>query len=375
MAINMYVKDNQKLYEVYVNGLDSGGRRFQRRKLNIESLRKAEAIEFEFKRELAIRREQKVQYRWGEWFDICMQRMKVEFKPSTILSYTGTVGKWAHPHWQDKELNTITKSDIYQVVFEKADNLFTANSRKHLLKMIKRIFQMAVEEGILDRNPCIGITVKVPEIDQKVLTNAEVEIFLREAKAVNHRFYPIWAMALMTGMRSGEMFALRWTDINLEARTISITKQWTSKNGFGPTKSRTNRLIPISDNLLMFLKELKLQKLNGEFVLPHLSEWEKGEQARATRDFCQAIGVTSVKFHDLRATFITNLLARGESLARVMCVVGHRELRTTNCYLRKAGVEISGATDKLGYELPALLPGDREATAVLNGLYLVDGGA
>ena len=216
----------------------------------------------------------------------------------------------------------------------------------------------AVEEGHLDRNPCLGINIKVPELDQKVLTASEVAIFLKEARISNHRFYPIWTMALMTGMRSGELYALRWTDVDLYARKISVTRQWTSKNGFGPTKTRLNRVVPISEELVKFLKELKLQRGNDEYVLPHANGWHKGEQARITREFCHAVGVTEVKFHDLRATFITNLLSRGESLARVMSIVGHNDLKTTNGYLRKAGVDVQGATDKLGYSVPEIPNGE-----------------
>jgi integrase len=93
-------------------------------------------------------------------------------------------------------------------------------------------------------------------------------------------------------------------------------------------------------------------------VLPRLVEWNNGDQAEVLREFCEAIGITSVKFHDLRATFITNLLARGESLARVMAIVGHTQLKTTNVYLRKAGVDIQGGTDKLGYSLPSETMGE-----------------
>lgn len=175
--------------------------------------------------------------------------------------------------------------------------------------MAKRIFQMAVEEGVLDRNPCIGVSVRVSEVAQKVLTNAEVEIFLREARNCNHRFYPIWLMALMTGMRSGELFALKWTDLDFDARTISVTKAWSSKCGITSTKTRRTRIVPISDDLLSFLRERKLRHgAQNEYVLPHSSEWENGEQARITREFCVGIGITPIKFHDLRATFITNLL-------------------------------------------------------------------
>lgn len=352
MAIRTYEQDGKKMFEVYLNGFDNRGVRLQRKRTGIETLRKAQTIEFELKRELAKIREEKVPFRWSEWFDECIKRMRLDFTPSTVMSYEA-LKKWVHPHWASKEINAVTKADVYDLIFNKCTEVKTSYTRRNILKMTRRIFQMAVEEAHLDRNPCTGVTVRVAEVEQKVLTNKEVEIFLREAQMANHRFYSVWVVALMTGMRSGEMFALKWTDIDFEAQTIAVTKQWTSKNGFGPTKSRRSRVVPISEDLLSFLKELKLKSGDREFVLPRLNEWETGEQARVTREFCEASGITSVKFHDLRATFITNLLARGESLARVMTIVGHSELKTTNGYLRRAGVDVRGGTEKLGYKLPS----------------------
>jgi integrase len=331
MAIRTYVENGKKLYEVYVNGFDSRGARIQRKRKGIETIQKAKVSEFELKRELALKREEKVPYRWQEWLDVCLKRMKLEYRPSTVINYGCTLGKWINPKWAHQELNQITKNDVYAAIYEDLGPSLSPHSRRTVLKMVKRIFQLAVEEGVLDRNPCGGIQIKVPEVDQKVLTSAEVEVFLREARATNHRFYQVWAMALMTGMRSGELFALKWTDLDLEGRTIAVTKQWTNKNGFGPTKSRRNRVVPISDDLLQFLKEMKLRKsAESEVLLPRIQEWTDGQQATVTREFCAAVGVTPVKFHDLRATFITSLLARGESLARVMAIVGHSELKTTN---------------------------------------------
>ncbi len=361
MAIKQYEENGKRFYEVYVNGSDSRGQRVQRRKRAIETLQKAKTIEFEFKRELAMLKEERVPYRFQEWFEICLKRMKVEMKPSTIYNYQTQIQKWIMPHWAQNEINKVSRTDVHEMIFEKCAAIVTPNNRKTVLKMMKRIFEMAVQDGQLDRNPCVGIQVKAPEVEQKVLTNTEVEIFLREAKLTNHRFYPIWAMALLTGMRSGELVALKWTDVDFDARTLSISKQWTSKNGIGPTKTQRSRIVPVSEDLLQFLKELKLKRGSEESVLPHLPEWEGGTQAQVTREFCETIGITSVKFHDLRATFITNLLARGESLARVMAMVGHNQLKTTNGYLRKAGVEVQGGTDKLGYKLPKV-----EAAQVLS---------
>ena len=353
MTIKSYVENGKKFYEIYLNGFDSAGRRIQRRKKGIETLRKAESVEFELKRELAKLKEEAVPFRWHEWFDLCMSRMKLEMKPSTIYNYQTQIRKWIHPHWHDLEIRNIKKSDVHEMIFDKCAAIVSPNNRKTILKMLKRILALAVEDGAIDRNPCVGIQVKAPEIEQKVFTTTEVEIFLREAKICNHRFYPIWAVALMTGMRSGELYALKWTDIDFDNQSICVSKQWSSKNGLGPTKTGRSRIVPISDNLLKFLKELKLKHgLDRDSVLPQLLEWENGEQARITKEFCVSIGITPIKFHDLRATFITNLLSRGESLARVMSIVGHGQLKTTNGYLRKAGIEVKGATDKLGYNLP-----------------------
>lgn len=64
--------------------------------------------------------------------------------------------------------------------------------------------------------------------------------------------------------------------------------------------------------------------------------------------------ITPVKFHDLRATFITNLLSQGVPLVKVMSIVGHKKLETTDIYLRLAGVDIKGATDALSYSVPTI---------------------
>ncbi len=241
---------------------------------------------------------------------------------------------------------------MHSFLFEELPLDTTAHTRKYVLKIIKRIFQMAVDNGHLDRNPTLGLMVKVPETLKSVLTPVEVKTLLREARATQHRFYPIWIMALFTGMRSGELYALKWSDVDFEARIIHVSKSWSSKNGYTSTKNQKTRVVPISNELMDFLREYKLKNVKSEFVLPHLTEWSRGDAAEVLKHFCRSLEITPIKFHDLRATFITNLLTRGESLARVMAVVGHADIDTTNVYLRLAGVELNGATEKLGYEIP-----------------------
>lgn len=353
MAIKSYQAKGKKLFEVYVNGFDIRGKRVQMRKRGIESIKKAQDLEFELERALAIRKEGDVHLRWNEWFDECIKIITSSHQPSTVYSYEKVCRKWVCPHLGSKELRKVSKMDLHDILYEKmTDDLATPHTRKQVLKIVKRIFQIAIDNGKLDRNPCQGMTVKVPESEMKVLTNSEAQKLLAQAMITNHRFYPVWTVALFTGMRSGELFALRWSDVDFETKQISVSRSWNSKNGYKSTKSQKTRIVPISDELLVFLKKLKLQRSQEEFVLPHLYEWQRGDAAEVLRGFCKLLGITQIRFHDLRATFITNLLARGTPLVQVMAIVGHSDMETTNWYVRKAGIELEGATQKLGYVVP-----------------------
>ncbi|MCK6596761.1 MAG: site-specific integrase [Bdellovibrionaceae bacterium] len=352
MAIKSYTSKGKKLFEVYVNGFNSRGKRIQMRKRGVESITKAKDLEFEFERELALHKNAEVHLRWSEWYLECISLLKVSCRPSTVYSFEKVCTKWINKHFDEKELRSISKLDIHELIHEKVvGEKVTPHTRKYVLKLVKRTLQMAVDHGKLDKNNALGLQVKVPETDQKVLTNSEVEKLLQFAHSTNHHFYPVWLVALFTGMRSGELYALKWTEVDFETKSIHVIQSWNSKNGFTPTKNQKNRVVPISEDLINFLKEQRLRATN-EFVLPRLNEWERGDAAHVLGQVCIALGITKIRFHDLRATFITNLLSRGESLARVMAIVGHADIETTNVYLRKAGIELAGGTDKLGYSVP-----------------------
>ena len=94
----------------------------------------------------------------------------------------------------------------------------------------------------------------------------------------------------------------KWTDVDFDAEIISVNKQWTNKDGFHELKTGDWRVVPINQDLKCLLNELKTSKNQGEFILPRLMEWTHGDQAKVLRDFCQPAGITSIKFHDLRAT-------------------------------------------------------------------------
>ncbi len=352
MAIKSYLgKQGEKLYEVYVAVRAPKGGKYQFRRRGLKTLRSAETTEFELKRKLCDKREKQF-YTWDEWHKVFIERIRLEFLPTTVIDYTGQLLKWVTPVWKDRELQTIKATDVHSLIFNSVGNV-SPGTRHNILKKLKRIFQAAVDDGLIENNPATPIKVKVPQKKQAVLNASEVDILLQEAKKLGHRFYPIWAVALFTGMRSGELYALKWSDIDFESKRIYVTKSWNNKNGIGPTKSTKNRVVPMSGQLEILFKELKLQKgIQDEHVLPHVEEWTHGDQARVLREFCCQLGITSLKFHDLRATFITQLLLNNVPLAQVMSIVGHAEIKTTNEYLRIVGADLNGATEGLKYSIP-----------------------
>ena len=185
---------------------------------------------------------------------------------------------------------------------------------------------------------------KVPDI----LNLEEIRKLLTEARRLEHHWYPMWAMALLTGMRNGELHALLWSDVDLENRKITVSKSYHSRGKFvKSTKSGRWRTVPIADELYTLLLELKVTTGDRSHVLPRHWKWDEGRQAEVLRAFCKGIGIKSIRFHALRACFATQLLAHDIAPARVMKICGWSELKTMQHYTRLAGVDERGATQVL----------------------------
>ena len=350
MAIESYVKEGRTLWRASVKIRDLNKRQITRQQGNLTTEAQAKKAEFKLMTDLVSKKNDCGRYRWNEWTQHCFQKMRLRFQGSTMAGYEAYIKKWVNPVFGELWIERITINDIHNLIFSSIHGV-SPSTRKTILKHVKRLFNMAVEEGILTKNPCLGLKVKVPEPRRLVLNQTEISTLLNKGQAIGHPFYNHWVLALLTGMRSGELFALNWTDIDFENGYISVNKGWNKFNGMGPTKNSQNRIVPISKELERFLKGLRLRS-SSENVLERCRDWQTGCQASVLKKFCEEIGITPVKFHDLRATFITQLLLKGVPVAKVMAIVGHAELKTTMHYVRLVGADVMGVTDTLGIEVP-----------------------
>jgi integrase len=254
--------------------------------------------------------------------------------------------------WGERLVDEITSLDIRELIRLKASDR-SPSHQKNILKYIRGAFTFAVEKGILKSNPTPLMKFKLGDKLKSVLTLEQVKIFLTQAKVMESEWYPIWATALYTGMRNGELHALTWDKVNLEQRRILVDSSWNKEDGFKDTKSGDDRHVEIAPELLVMLRELKIKSFDSSFVLPRVDKWDKGEQARELRMFLMGLGLPRIRFHDLRATWATIMLSMGIAPIKVMAMGGWKDLKTMQYYIRKAGVETSGISDKLSLHNPS----------------------
>lgn len=269
----------------------------------------------------------------------------------TVLCYGQCLRAHTFDSWGDRLIDSITAQEVRELIKEKVGNR-SQSQQKNLLKYIRGAFTFAVERGDIPSDPTPKMKFRIGDKIKQVLTEEQARILLTQAKIMESEWYPIWATALYTGMRNGELYALTWDKVNLEERKILVDCSWNNKDGFKDTKSGDDRIVEIAPDLLTIFKQLHLSRAESNFVLSRIDKWDKGEQARELRMFLEGLGLPRIRFHDLRATWATLMLSKGIPPIKVMFMGGWKDLKTMQFYVRKAGVNITGISDVLSLHNP-----------------------
>mgnify|MGYP000675147409 CR=1 FL=1 len=266
---------------------------------------------------------------------------------NTLKNYRECIKANTYYLWSNKYVDQFTTSEIREFIMEKCSK-FSEAHRKNMLKYLRAVFKYAVEQNILATNPCPKLKFKNNEKIKKMLKEEEVKVFLKEAKQRNHEWFPVWAVACYTGLRNGELYALKWENVDFQNRLIYITHSWNKVNGFKSTKSGDDRIVVIAPSLMPIINDLFLNR-TSEYVLPRIRDWETGTQAKPLKAFLKEINLPLIRFHDLRASWATIMLSKGIEPIKVMSMGGWKDLKTMQIYIRKSGIHIKGITNDLKF--------------------------
>ena len=268
----------------------------------------------------------------------------------TITDYEYCLRAHTTEAWGDRYIDSITTQEVRELLQAKVGHRKQSH-QKYFLKCIRSVFNYAVESGKVNRNPTPMMKFKVGDKIKAVLNEGQAKLLIAKARELDWEWAPHYAVALYTGMRNGELYALKKACVDFASNTILVNLSWNNVDGFKSTKSGDDRRIDIPTPLLPILKEL-MEESDSEFLLPRLSKWDKGEQARDLRMFLMGIGLPPIRFHDLRASWATMLLSKGVEPIKVMKMGGWKDLAPLLIYARKAAVAIKGASACLNLESP-----------------------
>lgn len=157
----------------------------------------------------------------------------------------------------------------------------------------------------------------------------------------------------MTGLRQGELLALRWRDVDWSAQRIRVRRNYVRGHLLTPKSKRGSRSVPLASRVAAELKRHFERSLGQEDedlvfanpdtgkVLAHSSLVQRFKKA------LKAAGVREVRFNDLRHTFGTRMAAAGVPMRTLQEWMGHRDFRTTLIYADYApGEDESGTVDE-----------------------------
>jgi len=220
-----------------------------------------------------------------------------------------------------EELSDITPAVVEKLLSRRLGEVSPATANKNL-RTVKAALTRAVDRGHLEENPASKVTqVPEPEREIRVLSKEEVQKLLEAAPSL--RWKALISLGVTTGMRRGEMLALRWKDVDLEDGT-----SWVRNTPDHHTKSGKNRTLGLRPHVCELLGHFPR---NG----PYVSHTKDGNPMRnnVQRDFGRIVekaGIDRCTLHDLRRTFISHLAMAGVNASVVKELAGHASIATTS---------------------------------------------
>ncbi|MDQ6807184.1 MAG: tyrosine-type recombinase/integrase [Actinomycetota bacterium] len=263
-------------------------------------------------------------------------------KPSTLRAYRSKLAAQITPQLGDKPLARVRRDDVEAFrdgcLRRGLSPKYTANA----LGFLHSVFEFGIRHGWAMANPCRYVDApRTLEGDTAIrfLDAEEVEALLGAVPDGSYGRVQrvLYLAAVMTGMRQGELLALRWQDVDWTAQRVRVNRNYVNGQ-FGTPKSRRGRSVPLADRLggeLDRLYRASAYQADDDLVFgnPHTGRPMNGHTlTRTFQTALEAAGVRKVRFHDMRHTFGTRMAAAGVAMRTLQEWMGHRDFRTTLIY-------------------------------------------
>lgn len=282
--------------------------------------------------------------------------VKPSLRPQTYRSYAGVVNKHVNPALGRIRLVKLSPQHLQRFYREKQDEGLTRTVRL-CHSVLHRSLGQATKWGLIPRNPASLVDPpKVPKKEFRPLSPEQAQRFLEAAEG--DRFYALYVLAITCGLRQGELLGLTWENVDLDKGTLQVRYQlqWQKKEMARggtreepswvltePKSAKSRRTVILPQVAVQALKKHRVQQIAeklemGEvwqdlgfvFTTP-MGTPQDASNLRKTSFYplLERAGVPRIRFHDLRHTCATVLLAQGVHPKVVQEQLGHSQISLT----------------------------------------------
>lgn len=282
-----------------------------------------------------------------DWFILKMDGSKSIRTKESYLSY---VENKFIPYFKDKDINSISTKDALEFQSHLAKSGHNPKGVNLLIGCLRQIFKYAVDIDTISKSPFDRIpNLKKGQKLFEYLTDTEIRTLLKVS--VNSEYYPAYFTAIYTGLRRGELAALKWDRVDFVKNRIDVTR---TRDRYGlreNTKSNKLRVVPIATELRPLLLGLSNRR-SSDFVFTYKSgvELNFNHISRELKKSLKLAGINrNIRFHDLRHTFASQYMMKGGSIYTLQKLLGHSSIQMTEIYAHLSKDHLSDAIEVMSF--------------------------
>jgi integrase len=266
-------------------------------------------------------------------------------KRTTIIAVKLALRVHLEPFFGERAINTIKPEDVDDLVALMEDKRLKAKSIRNYNGTLSALFNYARSRRrpLATSNPCEG--VELPAVEERTeirfLDLDEVEVLIANVPTTSYQQLDrvMFLTAAMTGLRQGELIALRWRDVDWPAGRIRVRQNYVRGEYGTPKSRRSSRSVPMADRVAGELERLfqaSARQSDDDLVFADPNSGGPLHRTRVLDRFRAALTAARLDerrtFHDLRHTFGTRMAAAGVPMRTLQEWMGHRDIATTQIY-------------------------------------------